>query len=183
LTCPGCYHYPCAVIEDSIVLIGMAGVGKSTIGASLAEVLRFDFIDLDQYLSLKVGKTIQGIIDGQGESRLLEMERQSMREIDLHHKVISPGGSIIYNPDIMEYLKRSSYLVYLDDTFENIRKRLGNAATRGIVGLKSRSLREIFDERRPLYSRYADVTIDVGEKSRQAVVAEIITFIKAPFPQ
>jgi shikimate kinase len=162
------------VSKTGIVLIGMAGVGKSTIGLSLAKVLGFDFIDLDQYLRDKEGKTIQRIIDDQGEEKLLELEQQSMREIDLNHRVISPGGSIIYNPKIMKYLKRSSYLVFLDDTFENVNKRLSNAPTRGIVGLKSKSLREIYNERRPLYSKYAEITINVGGKSKEEVVSEII---------
>ena len=160
--------------KKGIVLIGMAGVGKSTAGSSLAGILGFEFIDLDEYLSCKEGRTIQRIIDEQGEGKLLELERLYMRELDPDRRVISPGGSIIYDPEIMERLKRYSYLVYLDDTFENIKKRLGNAPTRGIVGLKTKSLRQIYDERRPLYSRYADVTVDVSGKSKREVVSEII---------
>jgi shikimate kinase len=162
------------VSKKGIVLIGMAGVGKSTVGLSLAKALGFEFLDLDDYLGRKEGKTIQQIIDGQGEEKLLELESERMREIDLNRKVISPGGSIIYDPDIMKYLKLVSFLVYLDDTFENIKKRLGNAPTRGIVGLKTKSLRQIYDERRPLYSRHANITIDVGGKSAKEVVSEII---------
>ena len=152
----------------------MAGVGKSTVGSALAGDLGFDFIDLDDYLVRKEGKTIQQIIDGQGEEKLLELENEGLREIDLNRKVISPGGSIIYDADIMKYLKQVSYLVYLDDTFENIRQRLGNAPTRGIVGLKTKSLKQIYDERRPIYSWYADITLDVGSKSKKEVVSEII---------
>ena len=160
--------------KEGIVLIGMAGVGKSTVGSALAGALGFEFIDLDDYLTRKEGLTIQQIIDRQGEEKLLELEIESMREIDTNRKVISPGGSIIYDADIMKYLKLVSLLVYLDDTFENINKRLGNAPTRGIVGLKIKSLRQIYDERRPLYSRYADITIDVGGRSAKEAVSEII---------
>jgi shikimate kinase len=74
----------------------------------------------------------------------------------------------------MNYLKRKSRLIFLDDTFENIEKKLGNNLTRGIVGLKSKSLREIFSERRPLYSNYADITIRVTGKSKDKVVLEIL---------
>ena len=160
--------------KTGIVLIGMAGVGKSTVGSALAGALGFEFIDLDDYLTRKEGLTIQQIIDRQGEEKLLELEIESMREIDTNRKVISPGGSIIYDADIMKYLKLVSLLVYLDDTFENINKRLGNAPTRGIVGLKIKSLRQIYDERRPLYSRYADITIDVGGRSAKEAVSAII---------
>ena len=160
--------------KEGIVLIGMAGVGKSTVGSALAGALGFEFIDLDDYLTRKEGLTIKQIIDRQGEEKLLELEIESMREIDTNRKVISPGGSIIYDADIMKYLKLVSLLVYLDDTFENINKRLGNAPTRGIVGLKIKSLRQIYDERRPLYSRYADITIDVGGRSAKEAVSAII---------
>ncbi len=94
--------------KSGIVLIGMAGVGKSTVGSALASTLGFEFIDLDEYLSHKAAKTIQQIIDSQSEETLLELERESMREIDLCRKVISPGGSIIYDSEIMDYLKRSA---------------------------------------------------------------------------
>jgi shikimate kinase len=174
LTESGYNHYSCFVVKTGIMLIGMAGVGKSTVGRALAAALGFEFIDLDDYLSRKEGKTIQQIIDGQGEQKLLDLEHQSMRELNLARKVVSPGGSIVYDTEIMDYLKRSSHLVYLDDTFENIKSRLGNAPTRGIVGLKTKSLRQIYDERRPLYSRYADITVEVGGKSKNAVVAEIL---------
>ena len=163
--------------KTGIVLIGMAGVGKSTVGSSLAKALGFEFIDLDDYLRRKEGLTIQQIIDRQGEEKLLKLERESMREIDMNGKVISPGGSIIYDADIMKYLKQFSFLVYLADTFENIRQRLGNAPTRGIVGLKTKSLRQIYDERRPVYSGYADIILDVGGKSKKEVISEIIKLL------
>jgi shikimate kinase len=151
----------------------MAGVGKSTVGLSLAQALGFDFIDLDKLLQDQEGKTIQGIIDDRGEQKLLELEQQAMYEIDLNRKVVSPGGSLIYNPEIMEYLKSSSCLIYLHDTFENINKRLFNSPTRGIVGLKHQTLKEIYEERLPLYSGYADITIDVAGKTKEEVIKEI----------
>jgi shikimate kinase len=97
-----------------------------------------------------------------------------MYEIDMNRRVIAPGGSIIYHPDLMEYLKHKSVLIYLDDTFENIEGKLKNAPTRGIVGLKSKSLREIYDERRPLYSKYAHIIVDLEGKSQEQVISEII---------
>jgi shikimate kinase len=168
--------YSYVVSKLGIVLIGMAGVGKSTVGSLLAKVLGLDFVDLDTYLHDKEGKTIQQIIDDQGEAALLELEKWGMYEIDLDHKVVSPGGSIVYNPEIMEYLKQATDIIYLDDTFENIKSKLGNALTRGIVGLKSKSLQEIYNERRPLYAQYADITINVDGKSKEEVVSEIIKY-------
>ena len=159
---------------DSIILIGMAGVGKSTIGISLSKALGFSFVDLDDYILEKDGKTIQEIIDDEGEEALLQLEKRRMYEIDLTHRVVAPGGSIIYHSDLMEYLKQHSTLVYLEDSFENIEERLTSVSARGIVGLKNKSLRQIYDERRPLYSRYTDITINCQAKSHDEVVREIL---------
>ena len=160
--------------KESIVLIGMAGVGKSTIGAALARALGFSFTDLDEYIREKDGKTVQEIIDTRGEEVLLQLEKKRMYEIDMQCRVVAPGGSIIYHPDLMEYLKQCSVLVYLDDSFEDAEGRLENASTRGIVGLKSKSLREIYNERRPLYARYGDITVDTEGKSQEQVIREIL---------
>ena len=160
--------------NESIVLIGMAGVGKSTIGSSLAEALGFDFVDVDNYISAKEGKTLQEIIDAQGEEAFLGIENQRMREIEMAHSVVAPGGSIIYQSDLMEYLKQHSTLVYLDDSFENIEGKLTDASIRGIVGLKSKSLRQIYKERKPLYLGYADITLNCRGKSQDQIVAEIL---------
>ena len=160
--------------SESVVLIGMAGVGKSTVGLSLSEALGFNFIDLDDYILKKDGKTVQQIIDDEGEEALLQLEKQRMYEIDLTHKVVAPGGSIIYHPDLMEYLRQCSTVIYLDDSFENIEERLTNMLTRGIVGLGNKSLRQIYNERRALYSRYADITLNCQGKSQDQLAKEIL---------
>lgn len=159
--------------SESIILIGMAGVGKSTVGRSLAQALGFDFIDLDDYIAEKEGRTLQEIIDAEGEEAFLQIEKRRVHEIDLSRRVVAPGGSIIYHSDLMEYLKQHSTLVYLEDSFENIAGKLADASARGIVGLKNKSLRQIYDERRPLYLKYADITLNCQGKSRGQIVREI----------
>ena len=160
--------------SESMVLIGMAGVGKSTIGALLSEALGFDFIDLDDYISEKEGRTVQELIDDEGEEALLQLEKRRMYEIDLTRKVVAPGGSIIYHSDLMEYLRQCSTLVYLDDSFENIEERLTSVFDRGIVGLRKKSLRQLYDERKPLYSRYAEITLNCQGKSQDQLAREIL---------
>jgi len=160
--------------SESIVLIGMAGVGKSTVGSSLAQALGFDFIDLDDYIAEKEGRTLQEIIDAEGEEAFLQIEKRRVHEIDLTRRVVAPGGSIIYHSDLMEYLKKRSTLVYLEDSFENIAGKLADVSDRGIVGLRNKSLREVYDERRPLYLKYADMTLNCQGKSRGQIVREIM---------
>ena len=160
--------------SESIVLIGMAGVGKSTIGMALAADLGFDFIDVDDYILQKDGKRIQEIIDSEGEEALLQVEKRRMFEIRLPEMVAAPGGSIIYHPDLMNYLKENAVLVYLDDSFKNIEAKLVGGLDRGIVGLRYKTLRQIYEERRPLYFKYADITIDCRGKEQDEIVAEIL---------
>ncbi|MBU2536076.1 MAG: shikimate kinase [Chloroflexota bacterium] len=160
--------------SESIVLIGMAGVGKSTIGMALAEDLGFDFIDVDDYILQKDGKRIQEIIDSEGEGALLQVEKRRMLEIQLPRMIVAPGGSIIYHPDLMDYLKGNAVLIYLDDSFANIEAKLVGGLDRGIVGLRYKTLRQIYEERRPLYFKYADITIDCRRKEQDEIVAEIL---------
>lgn len=160
--------------KKGIVLIGMAGVGKSTIGLALAEALGFKFTDLDEYIREKDGRTVQQIIDSCGEKVLIRLEKERMLELDIKNRVIAPGGSIVYNSRLMDYLKKQALPVYIDDSFENISSRVHNAPSRGIVGLRSKSLRQIYDERRPLYSKYADIIVSLERQSRKAAINEIL---------
>lgn len=157
----------------------MAGAGKSTVGRLLAIALGFSFTDLDVYIAEKEGETIQSIIDRLGEAALLLTEERRMYEINLDRRVIAPGGSIIYRPALMDYLKQLSVLVFLNEPFETIRDRLKNAASRGIVGYRGKSLRQIFLERQPIYVKYADIIIDPRRKTPVQIVAEIIDRYKA----
>ena len=160
--------------SESIVLIGMAGVGKSTVGTLLSKTLGFTFIDLDDYIFKKEGKTVQEIIDEKGEEAFLQLEKRRMYEVDLNRKVVAPGGSIIYHPDLMEYLRQNSTIVYLDDSFKDIEKRITSLSTRGIVGLSNRPLKQIYKERKPLYARHAEITVDCQGKSQDQLAKEIL---------
>jgi len=161
--------------KDSIVLIGMAGVGKSTVGALVAQALKYDFIDLDEYIRQKDGKTVQQVIDEGGEDALLKLEKRRMMEVNLRRRVVAPGGSIIYHSDLMAYLKKNTTLVYLEDCYDNIEARVkSDMSERGIVGLRTKSLKQIYDERKPLYTSYADITIDCADKSWEQIAQEVL---------
>ncbi len=160
--------------KASIVIIGMAGVGKSTIGMVLAQALEYDFLDVDDYIFQKEGKRIQELIDSVGEEAFLQLEKRHVLEIPLPRMVVAPGGSIIYHSDLMEYLKGNATLVYLDDSFANIEAKLAGGLDRGIVGLRYKTLRQIYEERRPLYFKYADIIIDCRGKEQGDLVNEIL---------
>ena len=160
----------------NITLIGMAGVGKSVIGKELAKALLYTFIDIDEIIEKKFNLKLQEIIDQWGEERFLEIEEQTILKLGkLDHSVISPGGSVIYSEEAMKFLKNNSVVVFLNAPLENIEKRIPDQLTRGIIGLKTKNLKRLFNERLSLYKKYADQTIEISENFHiDTVVEEII---------
>jgi shikimate kinase len=152
----------------------MPASGKSTIGKLLAVELGYQFTDLDVYIRQKDHKSLQDIINTEGEAALMQLEKTRMAEIALHKRVVAPGGSLIYHADLMQQLKQRAVIIYLNESLVNLEKRLGNAATRGIIGLKGRTLSQIFSERSPLYASYADIIIDSDNLTRLQIVRAIL---------
>ena len=148
----------------------MPASGKSTIGCSLAAELGYQFTDLDVYIRERDGQAPQDIINREGETALMQLEKKRMAEIDLFKKVVAPGGSLVYHDGLMQTIRQKAVIVYLNESLGNLEKRLGNAATRGIIGLKGKSLAEIFDERTPLYTSYADIIIKCENLTRVQIV-------------
>jgi shikimate kinase len=165
--------------NSSIILIGMPGSGKSTIGKMLAGELSYRFTDLDVYIREKEGRSLQEIIDRDGEDYLMQIEKQCMSEIDLTRRVIAPGGSLVYYEDLMLFLQQKATLVYLKESLSSLQTRLYNASSRGIIGLKNKPLAGLFAERQPLYQRYADITIDCDGLTRAQIVHEILDRLKS----
>jgi shikimate kinase len=160
----------------NITLIGMAGAGKSTIGKALAKTLDYTFIDVDRLITENTGMPLQMLIDKQGDSALIRFEEEAILRLDqVGGFVISPGGSVVYSEKAMQHLKRMSKIVFLDVPFRSIVKRIPNARKRGIVGLKDRSLKELFEERTILYRNYADFSVKLKDKDNvQRLVEKII---------
>ena len=160
----------------NITLIGMAGVGKSTIGQELAKALTFKFTDIDERIETKFKQTLQQIVDRFGEEQFIRIEEEAILDLgDCDRLVISPGGSVVYLEKAMDYLQKRSLILFLDASFESIRKRISNESTRGIIGLKNRKLVDLFRERRPLYQKYAAHTIRLpDEPDKDAIVREIL---------
>ncbi len=160
----------------NITLIGMAGAGKSTIGKALAKRLNYTFIDVDSLITQKTGMPLQSLIDKQGDSALLRLEEEAIVGFEqVDNCIISPGGSVVYSEEAMRHLKGISKIVFLDAPFRSIVKRIPNARKRGIVGLRDRSLKELFEERLVLYNKYADFSVKIrGRENVQGLVERII---------
>lgn len=164
--------------KSNIVLIGMPGAGKSTLGVVLAKILGMDFVDGDILIQNQVGNTLQKVIDAQGVDGFLQVENDVLAAVDVQNTVISTGGSAIYSDEAMRHLTEIGTVVYLDVSLEELRTRLGSLHERGVVMRKgvSMSLDEIFEERGPLYRKYAEVTLQtdgltVREATRKLVDA------------
>ena len=164
--------------KSNIVLIGMPGAGKSTLGVVLAKILGMDFVDGDILIQNQAGNTLQKIIDAQGVDGFLQVENDVLAAVDVQNTVIYTGGSAIYSDEAMRHLTEIGTVVYLDVSLEELRSRLGSLHERGVVMRKgvSMSLDEIFEERGPLYRKYAEVTLQtngltVREATRKLVDA------------
>ena len=145
--------------KDNIVLIGMPGVGKSTIGVILAKVLGYQFLDADLLIQETEGKLLKDIIAEVGTDGFIEVENRVNAGISCSKTIIATGGSVIYGAQAMEHLKEIGTVVYLEVPFEIIDQRLSDIKGRGVVLKDGQTLYDLFMERTPLYEKYADVRI------------------------
>ncbi len=159
----------------NITLIGMPGAGKSYMGKIIAKKLKFSFIDTDKLLEGKFKKELQDIVSEIGNERFIGEETKSVLELkDQDNVVISPGGSIVYSPKAMKHLKEISRVVFLNTPLTMIKSRI-DQGSRGIIGLKDKTLEDIFNERLPLYFKYADVVVnDSEDKTTEDLFNEIM---------
>lgn len=148
------------VPTDNLVLIGMPGCGKSTVGVVLAKILGWDFLDVDLLIQKRSGKRLQEMIGQLGNEGFLEAEADAVESIHCHHTVIATGGSAVLNPRGLAKLRQLGRLVYLEHPFEEIQRRIPNLATRGITLDAGQTLKDLYDYRTPIYQSVADITVD-----------------------
>ena len=160
--------------QQNIVLIGMSGAGKSTLGVLLAKALGKQFTDTDLLIQQRTGRLLQQMIDSDGVERFLEIEEEIILSSAFQSCVIATGGSVVYSQKAMHALQKNAVTVYLDVDYEEIAKRLSNITTRGIVFKGSNDLRAVFEERRPLYEKYADLTLKCPHADIEASVEQIV---------
>ncbi|MEQ5814256.1 shikimate kinase [Marinobacter sp. NFXS11] len=157
----------------NLVLIGMPGSGKSTVGVLLAKRLGLGFVDTDLLIQEEAGRTLQAIVDHDGYEALRRIEEQVLLKLDVRHKVISTGGSAVYSARAMEHLKTNGTVVFLDIPLELVIERIGDHSMRGISRRPDQSLTELFTERFQLYSRWADISVQ-GEGCNQEQVTDAV---------
>lgn len=158
----------------NIVLIGMPGCGKSTIGVVLAKTLASYFIDTDLIIQVQQKNTLQRLIDDYGLDKFCEYENNALLAVSGADTVIATGGSAVFCTDGMAHLKENGICVYLKLPCDELKKRLANITTRGIAMRKGRTIDDVYKERIPLYEKYADLVIDCMGKTVEEIV-EIIS--------
>ena len=157
----------------NIVLIGMPGCGKSTVGVVLAKVLGMHFCDTDIVIQGREGKKLQEIINEEGNDACLLHERDALLSLSIDDTVIATGGSAVYSEEAMMHLKKSGIVVYLEVSAEEIERRLADFAARGVAIKDGMTVRDLYNERIPLYQKYADVIINEDGADIPAVIGRI----------
>lgn len=143
----------------NLVLIGMPGAGKSTVGVVLAKQTSRGFVDTDLLIQTSQEKSLQEIVDEHGYQRLREIEEAILIALQVNHSVIATGGSAVYSEAAMQHLKQDSLLIFLDVELEKLKQRVGDCRSRGIARQQGQSFADLFQERVPLYRKHAGLTI------------------------
>lgn len=155
----------------NIVLIGMPGCGKSTVGVVLAKALGMDFIDSDLLIQRSQGKRLAQIIDEVGDDGFRQVENLVNASIEVDNAVIATGGSVVYGREAMEHLRAIGTVVYLQLSYSKVRNRLGDLHARGVSMKPGQTLLDLYNERCPLYEQYAHVTLPCdGLRLREVVL-------------
>ncbi len=154
----------------NITLIGMPGSGKSTIGERVARETGMTFIDVDKVIIEKTGMTLAEIITRDGNDGFRAVENRINAELDVDNAALAPGGSVIYGEEAMAHLRKISTVVYLKIDREALEKRLGDLKARGVSMAPGQTFADLYNERCPLYEKYAHVVIDTNRRTMYDVV-------------
>lgn len=162
--------------KENIVLIGMPGVGKSTVGVILAKVLGYQFIDADLVIQKRENRLLHEIISEEGLDGFLKAEEDANVYIAQNEEksIVATGGSVVYCEKAMQELKKTGRIVYLELEYEQLKKRLGNLKGRGVVLKDGQDLKGLYEERIPLYEKYADLTVNEKNLDVEQTLQKII---------
>jgi shikimate kinase len=161
-------------VPSNIILIGMPGSGKSTVGVILAKMTSRGFADTDLLIQTSDGRSLQEIVDTDGQMTLRKIEEEILLRLDCCNHVIATGGSSVYSQAAMEHLKSYGFVVFLDADIATLESRIHNLESRGLAKRPDQTLADLFGERHPLYTKYADVTVVCAGLTHEEVCARII---------
>lgn len=161
-------------VQSNVVLIGMPGSGKSTVGIILAKLLAKNFVDTDVLIQLREKRSLQEIVNSEGHMALRLVEEQVLLDVNCHDHVIATGGSAAYSKSAMEHLKKGGICVFLHADLPTLKRRIRNYETRGLAKRPDQSFQDLFAERLELYTTYADIIIASSLLSQEEVCEEII---------
>ena len=161
-------------MKSNIILIGMPAAGKSTIGVLLAKSLLKDFVDTDLAIQSGCGCTLSDIIEREGTDKFLKIENDIICAQKYRSCVVATGGSAVYGEEAMAHLKKDGTAVYLELSLGEIKKRIGNIKTRGVAMKNGDSLEKLYEEREPLYNKYADIKINCEGLTAEECVEKIV---------
>ena len=160
--------------KENIILIGMPGSGKSTCGVLAAKALLKNFFDTDLLFQGLEEKRLQDIIDDDGIEYFLSAEERAILSLDINATVVATGGSVVYSDKSMEHLKKSGKVIYLHLSYDTMVDRIKNITTRGVVVKEGDSLEDMYDERLPMYQKWADVVINCDNNTVEQTVEKIV---------
>ena len=163
----------------NIVLVGMPGCGKSTVGVLAAKALMMDFVDTDLILHKQGGKPLQQMVDELGTAGFSKAEEDCICTLEMDNTVIATGGSVAMEAHAMEHLRQSSTVVFLHLSYDSIEKRLGNIKTRGIAMEKGQTLRDLYDKRQPFYYACADKVLEADGQTVEETVEALVKLVQA----
>ena len=160
-------------MKKNIVLIGMPGAGKSTVGVVLAKKKGYRFVDTDLMIQDQENRLLHEIIEEDGVDGFLAIENRVNASLDMSSSVVATGGSVIYSEEAMEHLGELGIICYLRLSYVTIKERLGDLNERGVTVREGQTLLDLYEERIPLYEKYAELTVECEGKSIREIVSEI----------
>lgn len=164
--------------RKNLILIGMPGVGKSTIGVLLAKTLGKNFLDTDVLIQAVCEKSLAQIISESGMEGFRKLEQQYVECLDISGFVIATGGSVVYYETAMKHLKSLGTVVYLYLSLDVLRGRVSDITARGVVFEPGETLESLFEKRRPLYEKYGDLRVDLTGLSHEQAVEAVISQLR-----
>jgi shikimate kinase len=165
--------------RSNIVLVGMPGSGKSTVGVLLAKLTGRGFIDTDVLIQSRTGRTLQEIVDEDGYLMLRKTEEEVLLGLSLRNHVIATGGSAVYSDAAIRHLKADGVVVFLKVSMETLMSRVKDYETRGLAKRKDQTLADLYAERSELYGKYADLTIPCDDLGHEAACSMVIDAIES----